>query len=163
MMEEENQVIEYKSIQKIKSGDNGIRDLATTCVCLANGQGGAIWIGIEDKAKQPPVEQVVDVSLVNDTLKRLRSRCFNVGLAASEVLVAENGGMYLIISVYPSLKIIATTSDGKIYIRAGDECLPARSEDLQRIATEKCLSMGTATTWNFIAVYSSKGSGSFRR
>jgi hypothetical protein len=28
-MEQENAVIEYKSIQKVKSGDNGIRDLAT--------------------------------------------------------------------------------------------------------------------------------------
>ncbi|MCK9304612.1 MAG: hypothetical protein M0P27_04375, partial [Bacteroidales bacterium] len=39
--------------------------------------------------------------------------------------------------VLPSLKSIATTSDGKILIRVGDQCQPVRGEDLVRLASEK--------------------------
>lgn len=45
----ETQVIEYKSLQKIKTGDKGFKELAKTCVCLANAQGGKILIGFDDK------------------------------------------------------------------------------------------------------------------
>jgi len=34
-------------------------------------------------------------------------------------------------------KSIATTSDGKVFIRIGDQCQPARSEDLVHLAIEK--------------------------
>jgi hypothetical protein len=34
-MEIENSITEYKSLQKITKGDNGLTDLARTCVCLA--------------------------------------------------------------------------------------------------------------------------------
>ena len=40
---------EYKSIKKIKTGSADFKDLAKTCVCLANAQGGEIYIGFEDK------------------------------------------------------------------------------------------------------------------
>ena len=45
----EDQNIEYKSILKIRTGDKGFRELAETCVALANAQGGQIFIGIDDK------------------------------------------------------------------------------------------------------------------
>ena len=32
---------------------------------------------------------------------------------------------------------VATTSDGRIYIRVADKCEPVRSEDLQRLGEEK--------------------------
>ncbi len=54
----ETQAVEYKSLRKIKSGDRGFKELAKTCVCLANAQGGKIVIGFEDKTKEPlPVRQ----------------------------------------------------------------------------------------------------------
>ena len=53
------------------------------------------------------------------------------------MLKHSNGGEYFVITVQPSLKSTATTSDGKIYIRAGEECSPVRSEDIHRIAAEK--------------------------
>jgi ATP-dependent DNA helicase RecG len=34
-MDPENSVTEYKSVQKIRTGDKGFNDLAKTCVCLA--------------------------------------------------------------------------------------------------------------------------------
>ena len=42
---DESQNIEYKSLQKIRTGDKGFRELSVTCVALANAQGGQIFIG----------------------------------------------------------------------------------------------------------------------
>ena len=48
-MNTEQQKIEYKSLQKIRTGEKGFKELSTTCVALANAQGGQIMIGVEDK------------------------------------------------------------------------------------------------------------------
>jgi ATP-dependent DNA helicase RecG len=58
-------------------------------------------------------------------------------LVGSEIITHENGSQYFIIDVSPSLKSIATTSDGKIYIRIADRCEAVRNEDIHRLAYEK--------------------------
>jgi len=133
----ENIITEYKSIKKITTGDAGFRDLAATCVCLANVQGGKIILGVEDKEKLPPVNQKIPDDMINKTVTRLRSLCFNVSLIPNEVETHANGGEFFSITVQPSLKAVATTSDGKIYVRIGDQCHTARSEDIIRMASEK--------------------------
>ncbi len=133
----EKQTKEYKSIRKIRSGDKGFKDLAVTCVAFANAQGGTVYIGIEDEDKAPLPNQVVDENEINDTISRLRSLCFNVSLVSSERLTYNNNAQYFELYIAPSLKSIATTSDGKIYIRVGDKCEPIRNEDLQRLSIEK--------------------------
>jgi len=133
----ETQVIEYKSLQKIKTGDKGFKELAKTCVCFANAQGGKIIIGFQDKTQEPPANQKIPQKDINDTLERLRGLTFSVGLSPSDILKHSNGGEYFEILVYPSQKVVATTSEGKIYIRIADTCEPVRGEDLQRIVAEK--------------------------
>ena len=136
-MEIENQKIDYKSIRKIRTGDKGFKDLATSCVAFANAQGGILYIGIEDNSLTPLENQTISQDEVNETITRLHSLCFNVSLTASELIQHENGGQYFKIMVAPSLKSIATTSDGKIYLRISDKCEPVRNEDLQRLSIEK--------------------------
>jgi ATP-dependent DNA helicase RecG len=133
----ETQVIEYKSLQKIKTGDKGFKELAKTCVCFANAQGGKIIIGFQDKTQEPPANQKIPQKDINDTLERLRGLTFSVSLSPSDILKHSNGGEYFEILVYPSQKVVATTSEGKIYIRIADKCEPVRGEDLQRIVAEK--------------------------
>jgi ATP-dependent DNA helicase RecG len=136
-METENISVEYKSLKKINSGDAGFKDLAVTCVCLANTQGGKIFIGVEDKEKQPPANQIIPVEAMNKTITRLRSLCFNVGLVLNDIEKHTNGGEYFSITVQPAKRSLATTSEGKVYIRVGDQCQAARGEDILRIASEK--------------------------
>lgn len=141
-MNDENKTTEYKSLRKIvessgRLNTDGIKDLSITSVAFANGQGGKIIIGIEDGAKEPPINQKIALKIANDTISRLKSLCFSVGFELSDIITHENKGEYFYIDVYPSLKAIATTSDGKIYVRIGDKCLPARSEDITRLASEK--------------------------
>ncbi|MCD4698487.1 MAG: putative DNA binding domain-containing protein [Bacteroidales bacterium] len=133
----ESLIKENKSIQKIRTGSSGIKELAKTCVCLANAQGGVIVIGIDDNTEKPPNEQKIRIEEINKTIQRLRSNCFGVSMTHSEVLKHYNGGEYFEIRVLPSTKLIATTADGKIYVRSGDECIPARSEDIHHMAAEK--------------------------
>ncbi len=133
----ETQVNEYKSLQKIKTGDKGFKELAKTCVCLANAQGGKIIIGFDDKTHEPPSQQKILQKDINDTLERLRGLTFSVGLSPSVVFIHENGGEYFEILVYPSQKVVATTSEGKIYIRIADKCEPVGGEDFHRIVAEK--------------------------
>lgn len=136
-MDIENQKIDYKSIRKIRTGDKGFKELAVSCVAFANAQGGTLYIGIEDKSLVPLAEQTVTENEINDTVSRLHSLCFNVSLTSSGLIKHENGGDYFKIIVAPSIKSIATTSDGKIYLRIADKCEPVRNEDIQRLSIEK--------------------------
>lgn len=133
----EDQNIEYKSIQKIRTGDKGFKDLAITCVAFANAHGGQIYIGIENKTLSVGPNQTISTNEQNNAVSRLRSLCFSVALSTSDILKDENGSHYFIINVYPSIKTIASTSEGKIYIRIADKCEPVRTEDIQRLAEEK--------------------------
>lgn len=136
-MKSETQTIEYKSLQKIRTGDKGFKDLSTTCVALANAQGGQIYIGYDDKSKHTLKNQIVEDEEINNTVTRLRSLCFNVAISASEVLSDETNSQYFIITVSPSMKSIASTSDGKFYMRFADKCEPIRSEDMLRLSEMK--------------------------
>lgn len=133
----EKQKVEFKDLQKIRTGDKGFRDLAITCVAFANAQGGNIFIGYDDKLCAPKPNQVISEKEANDAATRLRELCSSVALSTSGVLKDESGSQYFIISVLPSVRTISTTSDGKIYLRVADKCVPVRSEDLQSLMETK--------------------------
>lgn len=137
LMEYENNVIEYKSLKKAIGKNADLKDLAKTCVCLANTQGGYLFIGIEDKYKLPPNDQKINQEEMNNIIKRLRTLTDSVGLVNPEVITHKNGGEYFVIQIYPSIKTIATTSDGRVYVRVGDECTAVKGEELTRLAHEK--------------------------
>jgi ATP-dependent DNA helicase RecG len=104
---------------------------------MANAQGGYLILGIEDKNKLPPKSQKIEQEKLNKVIKTLRSFTDSVGLVNPDTKTHENGGEYAVIQIYPSLKTIATTSDGRVYIRVGDECVPIKGEELTRLAHEK--------------------------
>lgn len=133
----ENKNIEYKSIQKIRTGDKGFKDLAGTCVAFANAQGGEIYIGIDDKTMSVGENQIISTQEQNNAVSKLRSLCDSVAITSSGILEDENGSQYFIITVFPSTKTIASTSDGKLFIRIVDKCEPVHSEDIQRLFEEK--------------------------
>jgi ATP-dependent DNA helicase RecG len=137
LLENETNTIEYKSLKKIFGPNKNLKDLAKTCVCMANAQGGYLVLGIEDKNKLPPPKQKISQEELNKVMKTLRQFTDSVGLVNPEIQTHENGGEYAIVQIYPSLKTIAITSDGRVYIRVGDECVPVKGEELTRLAYEK--------------------------
>ncbi|MDE6098702.1 MAG: putative DNA binding domain-containing protein, partial [Muribaculaceae bacterium] len=133
---QENQTLDLKSIRKIET-DKGIKDLAVCCVSFANSRGGKLYIGFEDKTHKPLPNQSISQEKHNEAIKQLRSNCYNVALESSEILETADGEQYFIINVSPSVKSFASTADGRYYIRVGDQNVPMRSEDFQRVAYEK--------------------------
>jgi ATP-dependent DNA helicase RecG len=136
-MMSENHVFEKKSYRKAFGPTADLGDLAKTCVCLANARGGTLQIGIEDKQELPPPAQRIDPDAANLLVRTLGGRAINVGLADPHVITSPNGGQYLQLWVHPSLNTIATTSDGRVYMRLGEECRPVVGDDLLRLAGEK--------------------------
>lgn len=134
---DESHFFEKKSYRKAFGPTADLSDLAKTCVCLANAQGGTLLIGIEDRDEVPPAGQQLDAAEVNAMLKKLSTRSINVSLATPEVITAPNGGQYLRLAVSPSLHVVATTSDGRTYARLSDQCQPVSGEDLRRLVYEK--------------------------
>ncbi len=135
----EKDTIEYKSILKIRGKDatSAYKDIARTCVCFANAQGGDIYIGFENDSKTPPHGQIISQDEINETLKRIRDLTDAVSVHSSDILTYDNGSQYFILHVVPNAKAIAATSKGEFYIRVGDECVPIRGEDIQRLAADK--------------------------
>lgn len=132
----ESQTLDFKSIRKIDT-DKGIKDLAVCCVSFANSRGGELYIGFEDKTHAPLAGQTLTEEKHVDALKRLTSNCYNVAMESSGILMTEAGEPYFIIKVFPSVKSFASTSDGRYYIRVGDQNVPMRSEDFRSVAQEK--------------------------
>ena len=74
---------------------------------------------------------------MNDVIKKLRSLTDSIGLVNPELITHKNGGEYFVIQIYTSMKTIAVTSDEKVYVRVGDECVGIKGEELTRLAHEK--------------------------
>jgi ATP-dependent DNA helicase RecG len=142
----EDQNKDYKSLKKAIGTKANHRDLAETCVCFANAQGGDIIIGIEDKNDAPPTKQKINQEDINALIKSLRSLTDGVGIVNSEIITHDNGGEYFMLKILPSTRVIATTSSGKVFIRISDNCYPVGSDELTNLASEK-----TAFQWEIIS------------
>ena len=133
----ETNIQEYKSIKKIRGGSADFKDLSKTCVCFANAHGGNLIIGIENGESFSPSNQNVTNEELNNVVTRLRSLTFNVGIGNPEIITHKKGGKYIQLVILPSLNVIATTSEGRIYIRIVDKCEPVRSEDIVHLSAQK--------------------------
>ena len=65
--------------------------------------------------------------------KRIPTLTLNVAMAATRQ-VAANGGEWIELQVFASRQAVAATSDGRYFLRVGDESRPLMPEDLARLA-----------------------------
>lgn len=134
---EENKNIDKKSLKFLKGKHTNWDELAKDCVCFANAQGGYIIIGIEDKETLPPVKQMVSDKNIPDVIqKNIAHRTINVGIAVT-IETAANKAEYIQIQVFRNARTIASTTDGKYYVRVHDECSPVPPDEMARLAAEK--------------------------
>jgi ATP-dependent DNA helicase RecG len=136
----ESQHLERKSLRKVTGSTANFSELAQDCVCFANGAGGTLLIGIEDDAVAPPAEQRVDPALLERIRKRVGELTVNVQVAP-ELKRHENGGEYIALTI-PRATAVASTSDGRYFLRVGDTCRPIVGDDVMRLANER-----PATPW----------------
>ena len=118
-------------------------ELAQDCVCFANGAGGMLLIGIEDDADAPPSSQRIDPALLDRIRKRVGELTVNVQVVP-ELKRHDNGGEYIALTI-PRASGVASTSDGRYFLRVGDTCRPIVGDDVMRLADER-----PATPWEEI-------------
>jgi ATP-dependent DNA helicase RecG len=131
----EDQTSERKSLRVVTGGSAGFSELAKDCVCFANGSGGRIFVGIEEGDLLPPPGQRLDSGLMDRVRKRIGELTVNVQVLP-EVQRCDNGGEVLVLTV-PRAAGVASTSDGRYYLRVGDTCQPVVGDDVLRLATER--------------------------
>lgn len=132
----ENSLYDKKSLKTVTGKSADFSELAKDCVAFANSKGGILAIGIEDDSDIPPENQRVSDDLIVKIEKRIAENTINVGVRASKE-VADNGGEYVNLKIFPSQASIASTSDGKYYLRIGDSSCPLTPDELTRLFNDK--------------------------
>lgn len=132
--------LDRKSLRKVTGPTADFSELAQDCVCFANGAGGQILIGIEDAEIHPPVSQRIDAGLLDRIRKRIGELTVNVRVLP-ELRQDEGGGEFIVLTVPRSVGV-ASTSDGRYFLRVADTCQPIVGDDVLRLASER-----PATPW----------------
>lgn len=135
-MTEEGSRLDNKSIRYALGKHKDAAHLACDCVGFANAVGGVILLGIEDGHEEPPPDQSVPEGLADQLAKRIQQITVNVGLTA-HLERASNGGESLRIQVFRNEQSIASTSDGRYFLRVADETRRLMPDDLGRLMAER--------------------------
>jgi ATP-dependent DNA helicase RecG len=131
----EGHSIERKSLRKVVGKAADFSGLGRDCVCFANGSGGQLFIGIEDSETEPPNNQRIDPSLLDRICKRIGELTVNVEVLP-KIETSRAGGEYILLTIPRSIGV-ASTSDGRYFLRAGDTCRPVTGDDVLRLADER--------------------------
>ena len=118
----EDQHTDRKSLRAVAGRAAGMDEIAKDCVCFANGAGGRLLIGFEDGQALPPEGQAVSPEFLDRLRKRIGELTVNVQ-ALPSLQRAANGAEFieLVIDRSPG---VASTSDGRYFLRVGDTCQP---------------------------------------
>ena len=131
----EDQHTDRKSLRTVTGKTADWESLAKDCVCFANGAGGRLLIGMEDGEALPPAGQIVPPDVLDRLRKRIGELTVNVQ-ALPSLQRAGNGGEFieLVIERSPS---VASTRDGRYFLRVADTCQPVLGDDVLRLANER--------------------------
>jgi ATP-dependent DNA helicase RecG len=127
--------LDRKSLRVIEGKSSDFIQLAQDCVCFANGAGGHILIGIENGAEVPPPDQRISPDLLERIRKRVGELTVNVHVLP-EIYRDSNGGEFIRLTVSRATGV-ASTSDGRYFLRVGDDCRPIVGDDVLRLANER--------------------------
>lgn len=132
----ENSRFDKKSLKLVQGKTANFGELAKDCVAFANSNGGVISIGIEDEYDLPNSNQEITETLPEKIVKRINELTFNVALR-TEVVVAENGGQYINLHIFPSHVSIASTTKGQYFIRDYDSSRVLLPDELSRLISDR--------------------------
>ena len=132
---DEGHHVDRKSLRVVQGSKADWQALAQDCVAFANAAGGKLLVGIEDDAQDPAPGQRIDPALVDRVRKRIGELTVNVSVQP-EVQTTDNGGEVLVLHV-PRAQGVASTSDGRYYLRVGDQSQPVVGDDVTRLTTER--------------------------
>lgn len=131
----EDQSLVRKSLKSVIGRSANWSETAEDCVCFANGSRGRLLLGIEDGEDLPPEGQSIPLDLPGQVQKRIAELTVNVQVLP-RIVAAHNGGEYLEVLVQRSASV-ASTTDGRYYLRVGDSCRPVVGDEVLRLADER--------------------------
>lgn len=131
----EDQHTERKSLRLVTGRGADWGDVARACVGLANGAGGRVLIGFEDGEAEPPPGQAIPADLLEKLRKRIAELTVNVQ-ALPALQRTANGAEYVAVWVERSANV-ASTADGRFFVRVADSCVPVTGDDVLRLASER--------------------------
>ncbi len=144
-MREETTNFDRKSLLTVVGKTADFDELAKDCVAFANAKGGHIHIGIENNQKYPPVGQKIPDDLPGKVVLRISQLTINTQVTATPC-TADNGADYIDLNIQYNVSSIAGTTDGKYYIRIGDQSVPLHPDQLMRLLNDK-----PSFNWELIA------------
>ena len=131
----EGQLHDQKSLRAITGKSADWAELAKDCIAFANASGGQLRLGIEDGAAEPPAGQRIPAELPDTLRRKLAERTVNV-TALPDVVTAPNSGQFIALRIPRSLAV-ASTTDGRYYLRVADQSKPVTGDDVMRLASER--------------------------
>lgn len=134
-MSQEGQLLDCKSLRAVTGSTADWNEVAKDCVAFANATGGRLWIGIEDGQTAPPGGQRIPPDLPDILRRKLSERTVNVTVLP-DVVTAADGGQYIELRI-PRALAVASTTDGRYFLRVADQSKPVTGDDVMRLASER--------------------------
>lgn len=131
----EGQLLDQKSLRAVMGKTADWNQIAKDCIAFANATGGRLLIGIEDDKDEPPADQEVPVDLPDIVRRKLTERTVNVAVLP-DVVTSSNGGQYIDLRI-PRSMAVASSSDGRYFLRVADQSQPVTGDDVMRLAAER--------------------------
>lgn len=131
----EGQLLDQKSLRAVTGKNADWNELAKDCVAFASATGGRLLLGIEDGQEQPPADQRVPTDLPDTLRRKMAERTVNVTVLPN-IVTAPNGGQFIELTI-PRSMAVASTTDGRYFLRIADQSKPITGDDVMRLATER--------------------------
>ncbi|PKO93303.1 MAG: ATP-dependent DNA helicase [Betaproteobacteria bacterium HGW-Betaproteobacteria-10] len=144
-MSQEGQLLDQKSLRSVTGKSADWNELTKDCVAFANATGGRLLLGIDDGQDQPPPGQLVPADLPDAIRRKIAERTVNLSVLP-DVVTAPNGSQYIDLAIPRSIAV-ASTTDGRYFLRVVDQSKPVTGDDVLRLASERAaLPWETQTT-----------------
>jgi len=141
----EGQLLDQKSLRAVTGKTADWSEITKDCIAYANATGGRLRLGIEDGKNAPPADQHIPADLPDTVRRKLAERTVNVTVLP-DVVTAPNGGQYIELRI-PRAMAVASTTDGRYFLRVADQSKPVTGDDVMRLASERAaLPWETQTT-----------------
>jgi ATP-dependent DNA helicase RecG len=144
-LSQEGQLLDQKSLRAVTGKTADWNEIAKDCIAFANATGGRLLVGVEDGQNLPPPGQQIPTDLPDTLRRKLAERTVNVTVLPN-VVIATNGGQYIEMRI-PRAMAVASTTDGRYFLRMADQSKPVTGDDVMRLASERsALPWETQTT-----------------
>ncbi len=141
----EGQLLDQKSLRSVTGKTANWNEIAKDCIAFANATGGRLLLGIENGQDAPPASQHIPTDLPDTLRRKLADHTVNVTVVP-DVVTAPNGGQYIELRI-PRALAVASTTDGRYFLRVADQSKPVTGDDVMRLASERsALPWETQTT-----------------